>query len=191
MKVICECNGKEIAVEVGAGTQNIRWLGIVCALRYQQEVFPHAFMVPQRIFRRNGHQIELIKPRGVLKEVLKDNSTIVVELRKGATTSANLYDEDAAWIEDAYGPHSNLMDLRFQWKISPNSNEIPTKVRGHYTVSNKWEGMFPQAEHGGSFESPVEAVEVGDRHDWVATKRGPPGTCIYKYALKSMICMFQ
>ena len=128
MKILCDCNGKEIEVEVGAGLQQIRWLGIVCALRYQQECYPRAFMVPQRIIKRTGPNIELMKPRGVLKEVLRDGSKVVVELRKGASIPADFYDEDAAWMDDAYGAHSNLMDLRFQWKVDPSSTEIPTKV---------------------------------------------------------------
>eukprot|EP00397_Hematodinium_sp_SG-2012_P036564 GEMP01039479.1.p1 GENE.GEMP01039479.1~~GEMP01039479.1.p1 ORF type:complete len:378 (+),score=70.12 GEMP01039479.1:232-1365(+) len=176
--------GETITINVGPGKQHIRWLGLAVALRYQKEFFPHAFRIPQRILNSEG---TLIRPRAIICEELKDGEVVTVELRNGANVSEDLYDEDANWLEDAYGAASNLRDCKFYWKVSQGQYDvsIPAKVRGDYFVSPKWAAIYPQKEYGGRFEIPVEPVELRDGVvDWVATRKCPPGTCNYKFIME-------
>eukprot|EP00397_Hematodinium_sp_SG-2012_P030484 GEMP01032290.1.p1 GENE.GEMP01032290.1~~GEMP01032290.1.p1 ORF type:complete len:568 (+),score=120.93 GEMP01032290.1:232-1935(+) len=183
--------GETITINVGPGKQHIRWLGLAVALRYQKEFFPHAFRIPQRILNSEG---TLIRPRAIICEELKDGEVVTVELRNGANVSEDLYDEDANWLEDAYGAASNLRDCKFYWKVSQGQYDvsIPAKVRGDYFVSPKWAAIYPQKEYGGRFEIPVEPVELRDGVvDWVATRKCPPGTCNYKFIMEDgteMVC---
>jgi len=191
MIISCVVNGETIKVAVGHGKQHIRWLALNCALRYQRDFIPHSFCIPQRVLNHEG---TLLRPRAIINEELQDGDTITIELRKGAAVSEDLYDEDANWLEDAYGPNSNLRDCKFYWKVSSGQYDvsIPAKVRGDYFVAPKWSSIYSQKDYGGRFEIPVEPVELGDGVvEWVATRKGPPGSCNYKFIMEDgteMVC---
>eukprot|EP00747_Dinoflagellata_sp_TGD_P165208 gnl/TRDRNA2_/TRDRNA2_186200_c0_seq1.p1 gnl/TRDRNA2_/TRDRNA2_186200_c0~~gnl/TRDRNA2_/TRDRNA2_186200_c0_seq1.p1 ORF type:complete len:595 (+),score=119.97 gnl/TRDRNA2_/TRDRNA2_186200_c0_seq1:98-1882(+) len=181
MKVIVSCEDMKLEIPCGSGKQHIRWLGLVVATRMQREKYPHAFRVPQRVL---SDEKGLLRPRDVICDKLTDGEEIIVELRQGATVPEDWYDENKEWIDDAYGIQSNLMECRFRWKVDPRSNDIPKMVRGDYYVAPKWQGVYPQKEFGGRFEIPVEPVEVGDGQlDWIASKKGPPGACYFKFVM--------
>lgn len=173
---------QKIEVPCGEGAQHIRWLGLNVAARYQKEFYPHAFRVPQRVLAMDG---TLLRPRAVIHETLADGDEVVVELRQGANIPEDLYDDDAAWIEEAYGESSNLMECKFRWKVDAKADvSIPAKVRGDYFVAPKWSAIYPQKEYGGRFEIPLEPVEVGEGQlDWVASRKGPPGNCSFKFVM--------
>jgi len=189
MRVIVKCLEIRLDIPCGAGKQHIRWLALAVATRMQRETYPHAFRVPQRVLSSDG---TVLKPRAVIKDVLEDGEEVIVELRQGAHVPDEwLYDEESKeWIDQAYGPQSNLMDCKFYWKTgSAQGEEIPQYVRGEYVVSPKWQPIFPQREYGGSFEIGVEPEPMergaGDNDfDWVATRKGPPGVCNYVFVLK-------
>lgn len=177
-------DGKTLKIAVGPGNQHIRWLALNAALRYQKEFIPHHFRIPQRVLNSEGL---LLRPRGIICEELNDGDSVTIELRKGATISEDLYDEDATWLEDAYGEKSNLRECRFYWKVSANQYDvsIPAKVRGDYFVAPKWSSIYPQKDYGGRFEKPVVPVEVRDGVvEWVASLKAPPGSCNYKFIME-------
>mmetsp|Transcript_95409 Transcript_95409/g.273634 ORF Transcript_95409/g.273634 Transcript_95409/m.273634 type:complete len:596 (-) Transcript_95409:122-1909(-) len=187
MKIIANCGGVKIEVPCGPGKQHIRWLGLVVATKMQRQQYPHAFRVPQRVLNAEGASL---KPRFVISEVLRDLEEVTVELRQGAGIPEDDLDSKE-WLEDAYGSESNLMECKFRWKTSA-TQDIPKSVRGEFTVAPRWEGIYPQSEYGGKFEIPIEPVEVSaDQTDWVASRKGPPGTCKYRFVMddgKEMIC---
>lgn len=191
MRILANTCGQTITIHVGPGKQHIRWLGLAVALRYQKEFFPHAFRIPQRILNSEG---TLLRPRAVICEELADGDSVTVELRKGAHVSEDLYDEDANWLEDAYGAASDLRECKFYWKVSQGQYDvsIPAKVRGDYFVAPKWAAIYPQKEFGGRFEIPVEPVELRDGVvEWVATRKSPPGSCKYNFIMEDgteMVC---
>mmetsp|Transcript_104798 Transcript_104798/g.165452 ORF Transcript_104798/g.165452 Transcript_104798/m.165452 type:complete len:601 (+) Transcript_104798:90-1892(+) len=178
MKLIAVCEDMKLEIPVGAGKQHVRWLGLVVATRMQREKYPHAFRVPQRVLARG----ELLKARAVISEVLADGEEFVVELRQGATIPEDWFDDNKFWIEEAYGKDSNLMECKFRWKASQGL--FPESVRGYYTVNYKWNGVYPQRDYGGQFEIPLESIPLEDgNYDWIATRKGPPGTCNYKFVM--------
>ena len=72
---------------------------------------------------------------------------------------------------------------RFRWKAV--GGDFPNKVCGDYYVAPKWQGVYPQKDYGGHFEIEIEAIDTGDGNvDWVASKKGPPGTCNYKFIME-------
>lgn len=180
MKVIAICGDMKLEIPCGAGKQHIRWLALVVATRMQREKYPHAFRVPQRVLSQNG---DLLRPRQVISDTLEDGEEVTVELRHGATIPEDWFDENKDWIEDAYGPQSNLMECKFRWKAV--GSDFPKLVCGDYYVAPKWQGVYPQKDYGGHFEIPIEAIDTGDGNvDWVAAKKGPPGTCNYKFIME-------
>lgn len=177
MKIIANCAGSRLEIPIGAGKQHIRWLALVVATRVQKEKYPHAFRVPQRVLNSEGQPM---RPRTVISSVLADGDEITVELRQGAAIPEE-DGESIEWTEDAYGPLSNLMECKIRWKAG-GTQDIPKFVRGDYVVAPRWQGVYPQKEFGGRFEIPVEPVDVGpDQVDWVATRKGAPGSCTYKF----------
>merc|ERR1719293_633479 len=174
MKVIANCQGMKLEIPCGAGKQHMRWLALVVATRMQREKYPHAFCVPQGVRSQDGQQ--LFRPRQVISDTLKDGAEVIIELRQGASIPEE--DEDAKeWLEEAYGPNSNLMECKFRWKgDTRNSSEgFPKMVRGDYLVAPRWQGVYPQKDYGGRFEAAVEIVETGDvdnPYDWVASRKG-------------------
>ncbi|KAF4742297.1 hypothetical protein FOZ63_022581, partial [Perkinsus olseni] len=90
------------------------------------------------------------------------------------------------WRQEAYGKGSNLVRCRIRWIPGKlHLNELPVRVCGNYMVDNKWLKLFPQAEFGGPFELPLEAVDAGDGagYHWDALIRAPPGTAVFKFVL--------
>jgi hypothetical protein len=181
MKVIVNCSDMRIEMPVGPGRQHIRWLALAVATRIQREKYPHAFRVPQRVLNNEG---VLLKPRQIIAEALEDGEEVTVELRKGAQIHEDDLDS-REWLEDSYGAQSNLMDCKFRWKVDAKVNQgIPRLVRGDFVVHPKWLGVYPQRDYGGPFEIPVEPIEVGpDQVDWIASRKGPPGSCTYKFIM--------
>jgi len=175
------CMDMKLEVPCGSGRQHIRWLALVVATRMQREQYPHAFRVPQRVLNHEG---ALLKPRAVIAEVLQDGEEVHVELRRGACIPEDDLDS-REWQEESYGPQSNLMECRFRWKVdSKNQQGIPKLVRGDFAVAPKWLGVYPQKDYGGSFEIPVEPVDVGpEQVDWIASRKGPPGSCTYLFVM--------
>eukprot|EP00933_Yihiella_yeosuensis_P019277 TRINITY_DN15634_c0_g2_i1.p1 TRINITY_DN15634_c0_g2~~TRINITY_DN15634_c0_g2_i1.p1 ORF type:complete len:600 (+),score=105.49 TRINITY_DN15634_c0_g2_i1:87-1886(+) len=181
MKVIVNCDGQRLEVPCGAGKQHMRWLGLVVATRIQKERYPHAFRVPQRVLNSEG---QTLRPRQVIGDVLAEGEEVTVELRQGAAITEDDVDS-TEWTEDAYGPHSNLMECRFKWKVGGQS-DFPKAVRGDYVVADRWKGVYSQKDYGGRFEIPVEPVDVGpDQVDWIATRKGAPGSCTYKFVMQN------
>jgi len=180
MKVIAVCGDMKLEIPCGAGKQHIRWLALVVATRMQREKYPHAFRVPQRVLSSSG---ELIKPREVISQRLQDGEEVIVELRQGATIPEDWFDDNKEWIEDSFGTQSNLMDCEFRWKTM--GTDYPKLVCGDYYVNPKWQGVYPQKDYGGHFEIQIEARDTGDNNvDWVASRKGPPGTCNYKFIME-------
>lgn len=179
MKVIAICGDMRLEIPCGAGKQHIRWLALVVATRMQREKYPHAFRVPQRVLNQHG---DLLRPRAVISDKLEDGEEVIVELRQGANIPEDWFDENKDWIEDAYGPESNLMECQFRWKAI--GSEFPKFVSGDYYVAPKWQGVYPQKDHGGHFEIVIESFDTGDGYDWVAARKGPPGTCNYKFIME-------
>jgi len=159
----------------------------------QRQQYPHAFRVPQQV---KNHEGVILKPRCVISEVLQDGEEVQVELRHGAAISEDDIDS-REWLEEAYGAQSNLMECKFRWKVGNQQSDIPKLVRGDFTVAPRWEAIYPQSEFGGKFEIPIDPVEVGTDQggtvlDWVASRKGPPGTCTYKFVMndeKEAVCM--
>jgi len=184
MKVIANCQGMKLEIPCGAGKQHMRWLGLVVATRMQREKYPHAFCVPQGVRSPDG---QLFRPRQVIGDTLKDGDEVTVELRQGASIPEE--DDDAKeWLEEAYGPNSNLMECKFRWKgDTRNSSEgFPKLVRGDYIVAPRWQGVYPQKDYGGRFDVQVDIIETEDsenRFDWVASRKGPPGSCTFKFVM--------
>jgi hypothetical protein len=181
MKLVVNCNGLRLDVPCGAGHQHVRWLGLAVASRVKRVQYPHSFLVPLRVTNNEGLAF---KPRDVIREVLKDGEEVMVVLRQGATIPEDDY-EVKEWFEEAYGPSSNLMECRIRWKqtTDPNlSQDIPKYVRGEFVVAPKWQGVYPQKEFGGTFELPIEPAELADgQFDWLSVRKGPPGSCTYKF----------
>jgi len=182
MRVTAICGDMRLDIPCGAGKQHIRWLALVVATRMQKEKYPHAFRVPQRVLTQRHGVLELRKPREVLSDVLEEGEEVIVELRQGATIPEDWFDENRDWIEEAYGTHSNLMECKFRWKAV--GSDFPKLVCGDYLVAYKWQGVYPQKDYGGRFETPIEAIDLGDNNvDWVGVRKGPPGTCNYKFIM--------
>jgi hypothetical protein len=186
MKVIVNCGDVKMEIPCGSGKQHMRWLALVTATRMQQERYPHAFHVPQRVLNSDG---TTLKPRAVIGDVLKDGDEVTVELRQGAYVPEH-DDEGGEWIEEAYGQHSNLMECKFHWKVDKtdkSQTDIPKKVRGEFTVAREWQSVYPQKRYGGHFELDIEAEGDTDsaNFDWVASRKGPPGSCTYKFILEN------
>lgn len=183
MKVLVHCMDKKLEIPVGTGKQHIRWLALVVATRMQKERYPHSFQVPHRVLNSEG---VVLRARQAIRDVVADGDELTVELRQGATIPEEDVDS-AEWFEEAYGPHSNLMECKFKWKVDKSvDQDLPKFVRGEYTVAPRWQPVFPPKEYGGHFEIPIEAVELGDgQFDWVATRKGPPGTCKYVFVMEN------
>jgi len=181
MRIIANCGDVKLEIPCGAGKQHIRWLALVVATRMQREKYPHAFRVPQRVLTVSQ---ELIKPREVISDKLQDGDEVIVELRDGAAIPEDWYaDENRDWIDEAYGAQSNLMECKFRWKAV--GSDFPKLVCGDYYVAPKWQGVYPQRDYGGHFEIPIDAIDTGDGNvDWVAIRKGPPGTCNYKFIME-------
>lgn len=187
MRVIALCDGMRIEIPCGSGKQHMRWLGLTVAMRMQKEKYPHAFRVPQGIRsapRQSGVGAEshLFKPRQVIADCLKDNDEVIVELRQGAAIPDD-DDEARDWVEEAYGVNSNLMLCKFRWK----SSGVPVSVRGDYLVAPRWQGIYPQKDYGGRFEIPVLVEDTGDpdnMYDIFAIRKGPPGSCHFKFIME-------
>mmetsp|Transcript_15038 Transcript_15038/g.31381 ORF Transcript_15038/g.31381 Transcript_15038/m.31381 type:complete len:490 (-) Transcript_15038:131-1600(-) len=83
------------------------------------------------------------------------------------------------------------MECKIRWKVDPKiQQDIPKMVRGDFVVAQKWQGVYPQKEFGGRFEIPVEPTET-EPIDWFASRKGPPGSCTYKFVNddgKEQIC---
>jgi hypothetical protein len=183
MRVIAVCGDMKLEIPCGAGKQHIRWLALVVATRMQREKYPHAFRVPQRVLTQRGGVTELRQPREVLSDVLEDGEEVIVELRQGATIPEDWLDDNKDWIENAYGPQSNLMECKFRWKAA--GTLFARSVVGDYRVDYKWQGVYPQKDFGGRFEIPIEADTLEDGNtDWYAIRKGPPGACNYKFIME-------
>jgi len=184
MRVIATCGDMKLEIPCGAGKQHVRWLGLVVATRMQREKYPHAFRVPQRVLKDG----ETLRPRDIICQCLKEGEVdleVTVELRQGATLPQDWVEEN--WIEEAYGKDSNLMECTFRWKVA-GSEGIPQSVVGDFYVAPKWQGVYPQKDYGGRFEIEIQALGslTGDASsiDWVASRKGPPGTCNYKFLME-------
>ena len=104
-------------------------------------------------------------------------------INQNATIPKDWFDENRDWIDDSYGPQSNLMECKFRWKAV--GGDFPKLVCGDYYVAPKWQGVYPQKDYGGHFEIPIDAIDTGDGNvDWVAARKGPPGTCNYKFIME-------
>lgn len=179
MLIIANCSGVRIEVPCGAGRQHIRWFALVVASRMQRQQYPHAFRVPQRVTNSEG---VILKARQVISEVLQDSEEVTVELRQGAAIPEDDLDS-REWLEESYGAQSNLMDCKFRWTAN-STQDFPKSVRGEFTVATAWELIYPQKEHGTTFEIPIEPVDVGpDQTDWLGVRKGPPGTCVYRFVM--------
>jgi len=182
MKIIVNCSGIKLEIPCGAGKQHMRWLGLVVAMRVQNEKYPHAFHVPQGV--RNPADGHLFRPRQVISDVLKDGDEVTVELRQSATIPED-DDEAREWLDEAYGPTSNLMVCKFRWK---STGDIPKTVRGQYTVAPRWQGVYPQRDFGGQFEIPIVVEDTGDPenpYEALAYRKGPPGSCNFKFVMEN------
>jgi len=77
------------------------------------------------------------------------------------------------------------MECKFRWKVGAQT-DYPKFVRGEYTVAPRWQGVYPQKDFGGTFEIPVVPIDVGpDMVDWIATRKGAPGSCTYKFIMEN------
>lgn len=179
MKVIAICGDMKLEIPCGAGKQHIRWLGLVVATRMQREKYPHAFRVPQRVLKDG----EVLRPREVISEHIKDGEEVTVELRQGASLPEDWIGDDTMdWIEEAYGKESSLMECKFYWK--ERGGDYPKLVRGDFYVAPKWQGVYPQKDFGGHFEKTLEAQFLSDNNtEWFAIFKGPPGTCNFKFIM--------
>jgi len=179
MKVIVNCQDMKFEVPCGAGKQHMRWLALVAATRMQREKYPHAFRVPQRVVNSEGNTL---RPRQVVSQALHDGEEVTVELRQASVIPEEDV-ESLEWTEEAYGVHANLMEVKFRWKVG-GAGVFPKFVRGEYVVAPRWQGVYPQKDYGGEFEIPVVPVDISpDVVDWIATKKGPPGSCTYKFVM--------
>jgi len=187
MKVLVNCGDVKVEVPCGNGKQHMRWLALVVATRMQREKYPHAFRVPQRVLNHEG---TTLKPRSVICEVLEDGEEVTVELRHGASIPEEDF-ESREWQEDAYGPQSNLMECKFRWEVdSKIAQDFPRMVRGDFTVAPGWQKVYPQKDYGGRFEIPIDP-DPENTLDWVASRRGPPGSCTYIFVTETgaeMVC---
>jgi hypothetical protein len=190
MKVFVSVMGERIEIPVGPGNQHIRWLALTAAVRYAREYYPHAFMLPMRALKDN----EVLKPRMPIAEAVEDGGEIVVELRKESAVQEKEHQPDEtllegeedprAWFEGAYGPMSNLRECQFPYIVDDPTN-IPTKVSGSYFVNRDWEKIYPQAEYGGAFEIPLDAIERPDGgFSFMGTRKFPPGTARFKFFME-------
>lgn len=183
MKVIVNCQGMKFEIPCGAGKQHMRWLALVAATRIRREKYPHAFRVPQGVRGADG---QLLKPRQVISDTLKDGDEVTIDLRQGADIPID--DDDLKdWFDEAYGPTSNLMECKFRWKAqggTTSMEEPPHKVKGDYLVAPRWQGVYPQQQYGGRFEIQVDVIDIEPNvYDYVATRKGPPGTCNFKFVM--------
>lgn len=185
MRVKVTCGDAQLEINVGAGKQHIRWLALVVATRIQREQYPHAFRVPHRVQKADENMTDL-DPRAVIKDELENGEEIIVELRQGPPVQEDTLDDEDRWYDRAYGPDSNLMDCKFLWKVDPkSSDDFPEQVRGVFSVSPKWQSIYPQEEYGGRFECQMipPPQDHPDRTDWFAVKKFPPGTCVYRFVM--------
>lgn len=182
MKVIVNCDDVKMEIPCGAGKQHMRWLALVVATRIQRERYPHAFRVPQRVTNSEG---SILKPRAVISEAVKDGDEINVELRQGAFVPED--DTDAEdWLADAYGEESNLMECKFHWKVDKTQKDVPKMVRGKFLVAKEWQGVYDNDKYGREFDINIEPEgDQQEGYDWVASRKGPPGTCIYKFVMEN------
>lgn len=161
----------------------MRWLALVAATRMQKEKYPHAFLVPQRVVNSEGNTL---RPRQVIGKELKDGEEVIVELRQASAIPDEEL-ESIAWTTEAYGEDASLMECKFMWKTG-GSQDIPQFVRGDYVVAPRWQGVYPQKIYGGQFEIKLEPIDIGpDQVEWVATRKGPPGSCTYKFVMENDI----
>ncbi|CEL94694.1 unnamed protein product [Vitrella brassicaformis CCMP3155] len=200
MRLKVQCKSKCFDIYVGHGDQHVRWLGLVTALEYQKAVYPHPLLLPKRVTTKDG---KLLRPRTVLNSVFADGDTVIVELRDGVgdgygagrpplsvqgPPSGDDDDEEEAaqWMDDSYGADSHLMEATIKWDVDQsNSASIPVKVVGEYTVSNKWDDIYPQSVYGGPFELPLEPIEINEgQFEWIAVRKSVPGSCTFKFVME-------
>lgn len=187
MKVMAVCGDKRIEIPCGSGKQHIRWLALVVATRMQREKYPHAFKVPQCV--RNANH-DILRPRQVIGEALHDGDEVIVELRHGATVSEEeAMDLDIIeWMDESFGPDSNLMECKFRFRPD-TKQDFPKNVfvKGDFTVAPRWQLVYPQKDFGGPFEIEATPAEDGGgetQYEWMASRKGPPGSATYKFVLK-------
>ena len=102
MNIVCNVvegkNSSKFKISVGDGKQHVRWLGLVASKRYQKEVYPHAFRIPQRILNSEGL---VLRPRAPIADEFQDGDEATIELRQGAFVSEEVMEhDDMIWIDE-------------------------------------------------------------------------------------------
>ncbi|KAF4648685.1 hypothetical protein FOZ61_002327, partial [Perkinsus olseni] len=217
MRLTVKVMDVQFDIEVGKGQQQARWLGLVAASRYaEQASSPGTFLLPTSVKTIDNRAIQPhqtlraaavhgdtivvdLSVRGdVLARMVNCEDTIYANLQPAAGGIAKAFEtlgisdvkqqQSDLWRQEAYEKGSNLVRCRVRWIPGKlHLNELPVKVCGNYMVDNKWLKLFPQAEFGGPFDLPLEAVDAGDGagYHWDALIRAPPGTAVFKKLLSA------
>ncbi|KAF4652596.1 hypothetical protein FOL46_009602 [Perkinsus olseni] len=191
MRLTVKVMDVQFDIEVGKGQQQARWLGLVAASRYaEQASSPGTFLLPTSVKTIDNRAIQ---PHQTLRAAAVHGGGIAKAFETLGISDVKQQQSDL-WRQEAYEKGSNLVRCRVRWIPGKlHLNELPVKVCGNYMVDNKWLKLFPQAEFGGPFDLPLEAVDAGDGagYHWDALIRAPPGTAVFKFVLpdgKKIVC---
>lgn len=81
-----------------------------------------------------------------LKDVYTENNILYVELRKDPQKDADSDNEgDYSWEYSAYGPKSDLIEVKITWPEVESVPVPPDAIAGEFVVDRRWQDVYPTA----------------------------------------------
>ncbi len=166
---------------MGAGLNNIRWLGLLASSFARKHRFPHDFLLPESVSRIDS---ALLEPRSEIRSCLRDGETVIVKV-KGSNSDqvSSLRSGLPSWSNIAFGSMCNLCDTEIIWSPNRSPGEpIPIKVHGGVVVAPFCHGVYRVPIRDFVFEAPLKPLESDNgTFKWVARVRSPPGSATFVF----------
>lgn len=183
MKVIVSVKGRKYTISCGSGNQDFSWLALAACQRYSREAFPKGCFLPSLLITSTR---EIPHPRVTINSVLEDGEEVDVHLKDPKVPAD---DDEVQWYSRAFGPHRNMMLVRFSFKpvgveSSTSLKDIRIFLDFNFKIFPELVDEFSSAEF--PFLQGIELIPASDYKEFVGEKMMPYGE-ITKAALKSVL----
>ena len=174
-------DGQLMVINVGSGSNNIRWLCLYASLKVAKSFHPYVFRVPLQATTHSG---QILKPRAIIREVLKEFETMVILLSHPTNSEPVESILSRGWPKEAFGPESNLCSTDIQWKMDPGGTlSIPRGIRGTFYPSELSPDRYSFQKAPTSFDIPLQPVkdDATGEYAWVACLKSSPGVAHFTF----------